>query len=60
MATRLINHRAPLLLAIVAAAAMLAACGGDKGDKASQTAAKVMIGTHGHPGLFTASATYRF
>lgn len=41
MATRLINHRAPLLLAIVAAAAMLAACGGDKGDKASQTAAKV-------------------
>lgn len=41
MATRLINPRAPLLLAIVAAAAMLAACGGDKGDKASQTAAKV-------------------
>ncbi len=41
MATLLINPRAPLLLAIVAAAAMLAACGGDKGDKASQTAAKV-------------------
>jgi len=41
MAKRLINHRAPLLLAVLAAAAMLAACGGDKGDKASQTAAKV-------------------
>lgn len=41
MATRLIKHRAPLLLATLAAAALLAACGGDKGDKASQTAAKV-------------------
>ena len=41
MAKRLINHRASLLLAAVAAAAMLTACGGDKGDKASQTAAKV-------------------
>ena len=41
MAKRLINHRAPLLLAAVAAAVMLTACGGDKGDKASQTAAKV-------------------
>lgn len=41
MAKRLINPRAPLLLAAVAAAAMLVACGGDKGDKASQTAAKV-------------------
>ena len=41
MATRLINHRASLLLAVVAAAALLTACGGDKGDKASQTAAKV-------------------
>ena len=40
MANRLINNRAPLLAAI-AAAVMLAACGGDKGDKASQTAAKV-------------------
>ncbi|RYE81777.1 MAG: peptidyl-prolyl cis-trans isomerase, EpsD family [Oxalobacteraceae bacterium] len=40
MATRLINPRATLL-AVVAAAAMLAACGGDKGDKSSQTAAKV-------------------
>ncbi|RZI85862.1 MAG: peptidyl-prolyl cis-trans isomerase, EpsD family [Rubrivivax sp.] len=34
------NFRASLLAA-VAAAALLAACGGDKGDKASQTAAKV-------------------
>lgn len=42
MATRLINQRAPLLLAVIAAAALLTACGGgDKGDKASQTAAKV-------------------
>lgn len=41
MTTRLINPRAPLLLAVVAAAALLVACGGDKGDKASQTAAKV-------------------
>ncbi|KQV46934.1 peptidylprolyl isomerase [Pelomonas sp. Root1217] len=41
MATRLINHRACLLLTLVAAAALLTACGGDKGDKASQTAAKV-------------------
>ncbi|MFG6468771.1 EpsD family peptidyl-prolyl cis-trans isomerase [Roseateles sp. BYS87W] len=41
MAERHINQRAPLLLAVLAAAAMLAACGGDKGDKASQTAAKV-------------------
>ena len=41
MATRLINHRASLLLAVVASAALLTACGGDKGDKASQTAAKV-------------------
>jgi len=40
MAKRLINPRASLLAA-VAAAALLAACGGDKGDKASQTAAKV-------------------
>jgi len=41
MATRLIKPRASLLAA-VALAAMLAACGGgDKGDKASQTAAKV-------------------
>jgi EpsD family peptidyl-prolyl cis-trans isomerase len=40
MAKRLINPRASLL-AVVAAAALLAACGGDKGDKASQTAAKV-------------------
>ncbi|CAM3807809.1 EpsD family peptidyl-prolyl cis-trans isomerase [Roseateles saccharophilus] len=41
MANQLINPRAPLLLAVVAAAALLVACGGDKGDKASQTAAKV-------------------
>jgi EpsD family peptidyl-prolyl cis-trans isomerase len=34
-------HRAPALMAIVTAAALLAACGGEKGDKASQTAAKV-------------------
>lgn len=40
MAQRLINPRVSLLAA-VAAAALLAACGGDKGDKASQTAAKV-------------------
>ncbi|MFG6487519.1 EpsD family peptidyl-prolyl cis-trans isomerase [Roseateles sp. BYS78W] len=40
MAKRLINMRVSLLAA-VAAAAVLAACGGDKGDKASQTAAKV-------------------
>ena len=40
MAKRLINSRASLLAA-VAVAALLAACGGDKGDKASQTAAKV-------------------
>jgi EpsD family peptidyl-prolyl cis-trans isomerase len=40
MAKRLINPRVSLLAA-VAAAALLAACGGDKGDKASQTAAKV-------------------
>lgn len=40
MAKRLIHPRATLL-AIVTAAALLAACGGDKGDKASQTAAKV-------------------
>ncbi|MFT7772001.1 EpsD family peptidyl-prolyl cis-trans isomerase [Roseateles sp.] len=41
MANRLIHPRASQLLVAVAAAAMLAACGGDKGDKASQTAAKV-------------------
>jgi EpsD family peptidyl-prolyl cis-trans isomerase len=41
MATRPIFHRAPLLFASIAAAALLTACGGDKGDKASQTAAKV-------------------
>lgn len=41
MAKRLINPRVSLLAA-VAAAVLLAACGGgDKGDKASQTAAKV-------------------
>ncbi|MCE4557837.1 EpsD family peptidyl-prolyl cis-trans isomerase [Pelomonas sp. P8] len=40
MAQRLINPRISLLTAVVAAA-LLAACGGDKGDKASQTAAKV-------------------
>ena len=40
MAKRLINSRSSLLAA-VAAAALLVACGGDKGDKASQTAAKV-------------------
>jgi len=40
MAKRLIPSRASLLAA-VAAAVLLAACGGDKGDKASQTAAKV-------------------
>ncbi len=40
MATRLIKPRASLLAA-VAVAALLAACGGDKGEKASQTAAKV-------------------
>lgn len=40
MAKRLIHPRATLL-AVVAATALLAACGGDKGDKASQTAAKV-------------------
>jgi len=41
MAKRLINQRASLLLTVIAAAALLAGCGGDKGDKASQTAAKV-------------------
>lgn len=41
MAKRLIKHRAPLLLAAITAAVLLSACGGDKGDKASQTAAKV-------------------
>lgn len=40
MAKRLISPRASLL-AVAAAAVLLAACGGDKGDKASQTAAKV-------------------
>jgi EpsD family peptidyl-prolyl cis-trans isomerase len=40
MAKRLFNPRASLVAA-VAAAVLLAACGGDKGDKASQTAAKV-------------------
>ncbi|MBI3350321.1 MAG: peptidyl-prolyl cis-trans isomerase, EpsD family [Burkholderiales bacterium] len=40
MAKRLITPRASLLAA-VAAVALLTACGGDKGDKASQTAAKV-------------------
>lgn len=40
MAKRLLNTRVSLLAA-VAAAVLLAACGGDKGDKASQTAAKV-------------------
>jgi len=34
-------RRTPLLLAVAAAVALLSACGGDKGDKASQTAAKV-------------------
>ncbi|MGM9484236.1 EpsD family peptidyl-prolyl cis-trans isomerase [Roseateles sp. NT4] len=41
MAIQQNKHRSPLLLAVVAAAALLTACGGDKGDKASQTAAKV-------------------
>lgn len=41
MAIQQNKHRAPLLLAVVAAAVLLTACGGDKGDKASQTAAKV-------------------
>ncbi|WP_457390615.1 EpsD family peptidyl-prolyl cis-trans isomerase [Roseateles sp. P5_E1] len=41
MANRQNKHRAHLLLAVVAVAALLTACGGDKGDKASQTAAKV-------------------
>lgn len=41
MVHRPIHHRASPLLVAVAAAALLAACGGDKGDKASQTAAKV-------------------
>ena len=41
MAKQLINPRTALLLAALAAAALLTACGGDKGDKASQTAAKV-------------------
>ena len=41
MAIQQNKHRAPLLLAVVAAVALLTACGGDKGDKASQTAAKV-------------------
>ncbi|HEY1132005.1 MAG TPA: EpsD family peptidyl-prolyl cis-trans isomerase [Roseateles sp.] len=41
MANQLIHPRASQLLVAVAAAALLAACGGDKGDKASQTAAKV-------------------
>ncbi|MFG6461716.1 EpsD family peptidyl-prolyl cis-trans isomerase [Roseateles sp. DXS20W] len=40
MAKRLLNTRVSLLAA-VSAAVLLAACGGDKGDKASQTAAKV-------------------
>jgi EpsD family peptidyl-prolyl cis-trans isomerase len=41
MAIQQNKHRAHLILAVVAAAALLTACGGDKGDKASQTAAKV-------------------
>ncbi len=41
MAKRLIHHRVSLLLSAVATAVLLTACGGDKGDKASQTAAKV-------------------
>ena len=41
MAIQQNKHRAHLLLAAIAAAALLTACGGDKGDKASQTAAKV-------------------
>jgi len=41
MANQQNKHRASLVLAVVAAAALLTACGGDKGDKASQTAAKV-------------------
>ncbi|PTT80817.1 peptidyl-prolyl cis-trans isomerase, EpsD family, partial [Pelomonas sp. HMWF004] len=40
MAKRLINPRASVLAAVMATV-LLAACGGDKGDKASQTAAKV-------------------
>lgn len=40
MAKRLLNTRVSLLAA-VSAAVLFAACGGDKGDKASQTAAKV-------------------
>ncbi len=40
MAKRMIQPRASLLAA-VAVAALLVACGGDKGEKASQTAAKV-------------------
>lgn len=40
MAKRMIKPRASLLAA-VAVAALLTACGGDKGEKASQTAAKV-------------------
>jgi EpsD family peptidyl-prolyl cis-trans isomerase len=42
MAQPLKSNRAPLLLAALTTAVLLAACGGDKGgDKASQTAAKV-------------------
>ena len=41
MANQQKKHRVHLVLAVVAAAALLTACGGDKGDKASQTAAKV-------------------
>ncbi|NCT83613.1 MAG: peptidyl-prolyl cis-trans isomerase, EpsD family [Comamonadaceae bacterium] len=41
MAHRLIHNRVFPLLASVAAAALLVACGGGKGDTASQTAAKV-------------------
>lgn len=41
MAMRMINNCVAQLAVVLACAVLLTACGGDKGDKASQTAAKV-------------------